>query len=61
MSKVCRNVHITKDSKRLILSDLNFELGVDNRDPNAVQNNEFKILSMFQNIFDSTKLEIRNE
>jgi len=61
MSKVCRNVHITKDSKRLILSDLNFELGVDNRDPNAVQNNEFKILSMFQNIFDSSKLEIRNE
>ena len=43
-------MHITNDNKRLILQDVNFD-----------QSPEFKVLHMFQNIFQCTKLEIRNE
>lgn len=50
MSKISDNITITDDKRRLILKGLNFD-----------QHNEFKLLQMFQTIFASTKLEIRND
>ena len=61
MSRIWRTKYISKDSKRLILNDLNFDFNPESRDGNFSPNNEFKILNVFQSIFQSTRLEIRNE
>ena len=61
MSRLWRTKFITRDSKRLILLDLNFDFNPDSKDANFSPNNEFKVLNVFQGIFQSTKLEIRNE
>lgn len=61
MGRIWRTKYITRDSRRLILLDLNFDFNPDSRDANYSPNNEFKILNVFQSIFQSTKLEIRNE
>jgi len=50
LSKISKNIYVTQDNKRMILLDLNFD-----------NSNEFKVLSSFQALFNSTKLEIRNE
>jgi hypothetical protein len=49
-SKISRDVQVSDDNKRIVVSDFNFD-----------ESNDFKILLKFQDIFMSTKLEVRNE
>lgn len=49
-TKISREVQVSDDNKRIVVSNFNFDEAID-----------FKILRNFQDIFNSTKLEIRNE
>lgn len=47
-SKISKSITLTKDKKRIIIKEPNFETSLD-----------FKIMNLFQSIFGCTKIEIR--